>query len=92
MYSVSDKNRLNPQDKSLFSSLVPLTSLLKPFTGPKDRVVHLGGLTEMAKGHELKLQVNIYTQANYYVTGFVKTNPNHTKLKPILLLNIKPLL
>ena len=61
MYSVSDRNRLNPQDKSrqsLFSSLVPLTSLLMPFTGPKDPAVHLGGLTEMAKGHELKLQVN----------------------------------
>ena len=33
------------------SSLVLLTSLLMPFTGPKGPVVHLNGLTGMAKGH-----------------------------------------
>ena len=32
------------------SSLVPLTSLLMLFTGPKDPVVHLNGLTGMEKG------------------------------------------
>ena len=31
------------------SSLAPLTSLLTPFTGPTDPVVHLGGLTGSAK-------------------------------------------
>ena len=30
------------------SSLEPFTSLLKPFTGPTNRVVHLGGLTRSA--------------------------------------------
>ena len=53
--SVSDRNRLNLQDKSrletvVSSSLVPLTSLLMPFTIPKDTVVHLGGLIGMANG------------------------------------------
>ena len=56
---VRDRNRLNPWDKSrpsrsrqslALSSLVPLTSSLMPFTGPKDPVVHLNGLTGMAKG------------------------------------------
>ena len=32
------------------SSMVPLTSLLMPFTGPKGLVVHLDGLTGLAKG------------------------------------------
>ena len=30
---------------------MPLTSLLMPFTDPKDPVVLLNGLTGMAKGH-----------------------------------------
>ena len=48
---VSDRNRLNPQDKSrvVGSSLAPFTSLLMPFTGPKNPVVHLSGLTGMEK-------------------------------------------
>ena len=52
MSSVSDRNRLNPWDKVktvVGSNLVPLTSLLMPFTGTKDPVVHLNGLTGMAK-------------------------------------------
>ena len=45
--SVSDRNRLNPQDVEtvISNNLAPLTSLLMSFTGPKDPVVHLGGLT-----------------------------------------------
>ena len=49
---VNDRNRLNPQDRSrqvLVSSVAPLTSLLMPFTGLTDPVVHLGGLTGSAK-------------------------------------------
>ena len=33
------------------SSLAPLTSLLMPFTGSIDPVVHLGGLIGSAKSH-----------------------------------------
>ena len=51
---LSGINRLNPQDKSrqLLAAvcMVPLASLLIPFTGPKDPAVHLNGLTGIAKG------------------------------------------
>ena len=41
--SVSDRKRLNPQDRSktvIWSSLAPLKSLLMPFTGLTDAAVY----------------------------------------------------
>ena len=43
------------------SGIVPLTSLLMTFTGPKDPVVHLGVLTGMAKGPSVKAGLAIYS-------------------------------
>ena len=53
---VSDRRGLNPQDRSILivvgSSLAPVTSLLMPFSGPTDPVVHHGGLTGSAISHQ----------------------------------------
>ena len=51
--SVSDRNRLNHRigQDGHCCSLTPVTSLLMPFTGPTDPVVHLGGLKGSTKSH-----------------------------------------
>ena len=46
--SVSDRKGLNPRETVVGSSLALVTSLLMPFTGPTDAVVHHGGLTGLA--------------------------------------------